>query len=371
MIEAAKRAYPDQNWLLADVSQWTSSEPVDVIYSNATLQWLPDHGVLMPRLFGMVAAGGALAFQIPSSTYATVRTLIHDISHRPAWSERMNAPRNALTMESPAFYYDALVKLATNLDLWETEYSHVLESAAAIVDWISSTGLRPFLAALETDAEQSRLVRSYLSRLARFTVSRTSHPTSSCGSRSMDRKEERRMSNHVMQQSEYMAMMQGDDGTLGSTELIAAYEQGIDDLRSAVAGMTPEQVLARPIPGKWSTVECVGHLADTEIFFTDRIVRTIAMDRPLLMSPDENLYIERLGYQSFDLDEQLALFTALRRHAVRILRMQPPEAWSRTAVHSESGLLTLRQLVLQAVRHLRHHLPFLAEKRAALGVGKP
>ena len=174
-----------------------------------------------------------------------------------------------------------------------------------------------------------------------------------------------------MQQSEYMAMMQGDDATLGSTELIAAYEQGIDDLRSAVAGMTPEQILARPVPGKWSIVECVGHLADTEIFFTDRIVRTIAMDRPLLMSPDENLYIERLGYQSFDLDEQLALFAALRRHAVRILRAQPPEVWSRTAVHSESGLLTLRQLVLQAVRHLRHHLPFLAEKRAALGMGKP
>lgn len=174
-----------------------------------------------------------------------------------------------------------------------------------------------------------------------------------------------------MQQSEYMAMMQGDDGTLGSTELIAAYEQGIDDLRTAVVGMTKEQVLARPVPGKWSTVECVGHLADTEIFFTDRIVRTIAMDCPLLISADENLYIERLDYQSFNLDEQLALLTALRRHAARILRAQPPEAWRRTAVHSGSGLLTLRQLVLQAVRHLRHHLPFLAEKRAALGVGKP
>ena len=155
MIEAAQRTYPDQKWLLADVSQWTSSGPVDLLYSNAALQWLPDHGALMPRLFGMVAAGGALAFQIPSSTYATVRTLIHDISYRPAWSERMNAPRNALTMECPAFYYDALVKIATNLDLWETEYSHVLESAASIVDWISSTGLRPFLAALDTDAERA------------------------------------------------------------------------------------------------------------------------------------------------------------------------------------------------------------------------
>src|SRR5215813_4425910 len=158
-----------------------------------------------------------------------------------------------------------------------------------------------------------------------------------------------------MQQSEYVAMMQGDDGSLGNAELIAAYEQGIDDLRSAVAGMTPEQVLARPVPGKWSTVECVGHLADTEIFFTDRIVRTVAMDRPLLMSADEKLYIERLDYQSFDIEEQLALFTALRRHAARILRAQPPEAWSRSAVHSETGLVTLRQLLLHAVNHLRRH----------------
>ena len=174
-----------------------------------------------------------------------------------------------------------------------------------------------------------------------------------------------------MQSSEYMAMMQRDDETLGSAELVAAYEQGIDDLRAAVAGMTKEQLLARPVPGKWSTQECVSHLADTEIFFTDRIVRTIAMDRPLLIGVDEKLYMERLDYQGFDLEEQLALFTALRRHATRILRAQPPEAWRRTAVHSESGLVTLRQLVLQAVQHLRHHLPFIIEKRTALGVAKP
>jgi hypothetical protein len=168
-----------------------------------------------------------------------------------------------------------------------------------------------------------------------------------------------------------MAMMLRDDETVGSAELIAAYERGIDGLRAAVAGMTKEHVLARPVRGKWSTQECVSHLADTEIFLTDRIVRTIAMDRSLLMSADEKLYIERLDYQGFDLDEQLALFTALRRHAARILRMQPPQAWQRTAVHSDSGLLTLRQLVSQAVRHLRHHLPFIAEKRAALEVRRP
>jgi hypothetical protein len=174
-----------------------------------------------------------------------------------------------------------------------------------------------------------------------------------------------------MQQTEYLAMMQGDDGALSTTALMTAYEQGIDELRTAVAGLTMEQMRARPVPGKWSTIECVGHLADTEIFFTDRIVRTVALDHPLLMSADETQYIERLDYQSFDLAEQLNLFTALRRHAARILQAQSPAAWQRQAVHSTSGLLTLRQLVFQTIRHLRHHLPFLAEKRAALGVGQP
>jgi hypothetical protein len=84
------------------------------------------------------------------------------------------------------------------------------------------------------------------------------------------------------------------------------------------------------------------------------------------MSVEERPYPQRLNYQAFDLAEQLVLFTALRRHATRILRLQPPEAWLRVGVHSEAGLVTLRQLVFEEVRHLRHHLPFIAEKRAAM-----
>jgi uncharacterized damage-inducible protein DinB len=169
-----------------------------------------------------------------------------------------------------------------------------------------------------------------------------------------------------MPDSEYMSATQQDDSSLGPNELLAAYAQGIDELRSAVAGMSQEQVLARPIPGKWSTQEVVSHIADTEIYYTDRIERTIALERPLLIGVDERPYPERLNYQAFDLSEQLDLFTALRRHIVRILQMQPSEAWQRTAIHSETGLVTLRQLVLQAVRHVQHHLTFIAEKRAAL-----
>ena len=170
-----------------------------------------------------------------------------------------------------------------------------------------------------------------------------------------------------MTESDYMAGMQRDDPAVGSADLVAAYERGIDELKRAVAGMSPEQILARPIPGKWSTIEVVAHVADTELYFSDRIERTLALERPLLMGVDEKPYVTRMDYQALDLDEELALFTSLRRHVARILRSQPPEAWSRKAVHSETGLVTVRQLVFQAVRHAQHHLPFIAEKRAALG----
>jgi hypothetical protein len=166
--------------------------------------------------------------------------------------------------------------------------------------------------------------------------------------------------------TQYMNAMQRDDESLSSEELVAAYERGIEELRASLEGMSPEQLLARPIAGKWSTQEVVSHLAGTEIYLTDRIERTIALERPLLIGVDERQYAGRLGYQALDLADELNLFAALRRHAARILRMQSPEAWQRTAIHSETGLVTLRQLVLQAVRHLRHHLRFIAEKRASL-----
>jgi trans-aconitate 2-methyltransferase len=165
MIAAARKAYPDQTWEQADISGWGPQRAFNLVYSNAALQWIPDHAALMVQLFKTVAPGGALAFQIPSSTYATVRTLIHEISHNATWTDRMDGPRGKLTMESPSFYYDALCGVASSLDIWETEYAHVMESADAIVDWISSTGLRPFLAVLDPDSEREQFVAELRSRV--------------------------------------------------------------------------------------------------------------------------------------------------------------------------------------------------------------
>jgi len=159
---------------------------------------------------------------------------------------------------------------------------------------------------------------------------------------------------------------QRDDNTLTVADLISAYEKGVEQLRVAVAGMTGEQLRSRPVAGKWSTLEVVCHIADCEQLFADRMKRTVAMDRPLLLRADGFRYPEALRHQEHDLEQELDLLAVTRRQMARTLRLVAPDAWHRTAVHSETGLVTLRQLLLHAINRLRHHLRFVAEKRAAM-----
>ena len=170
-----------------------------------------------------------------------------------------------------------------------------------------------------------------------------------------------------MQSPTRVADAQRDDDALTATDLISAYENGVEELRVAVAGMTVEQLRSRPVAGKWSTLEVVCHIADCEQFFADRLKRTVAMDRPLLLGADGFRYPEPLRYQEHDLEQELDLVAVTRRQMAHTLKLVAADAWQRTAVHSETGLVTLRQLLLHAVNHLRHHLRFVTEKRAALG----
>lgn len=168
-----------------------------------------------------------------------------------------------------------------------------------------------------------------------------------------------------------IASVQRDDPSLGPAQLIADYEAGSDLLRATVAGMTRDELLARPVAGRWSTLEVVCHVCDAEQFFADRIKRTLAMNRPLLLGADPDQYPEAVRYHDRDLEEELALVALTRRQVARILKLVPAEAWLRTAVHSEGGLVTLRQLVLHATRHLTHHVRFIEEKRQALAAARP
>lgn len=70
MLESAREDFPAHNWVLADISDWNPDRHFDLLYSNAALQWVANHGLLIRELFKTVAPGGAFAFQIPSSNFA-------------------------------------------------------------------------------------------------------------------------------------------------------------------------------------------------------------------------------------------------------------------------------------------------------------
>ncbi len=152
------------------------------------------------------------------------------------------------------------------------------------------------------------------------------------------------------------------------SSLIATYLEGPALLRRAVAGMSRQQLTARPVAGKWSTLEVVCHLADSDQVWAHRMKRVIAENKPLLIGYDETCFTQSLGYQERDPEEALAYLEATRRELAWILKRLPAEAFTRTGVHSEAGLVTLAQMLQIECDHIPHHIKFIEEKRHALGV---
>ena len=145
--------------------------------------------------------------------------------------------------------------------------------------------------------------------------------------------------------------------------MIDRYLAGPDTLRQAVSGMTREQLIARPIAGKWSTLEVICHLADFEPILADRMKRVIAEDRPTLLGADEKRFAAALEYHQRDPEEELALIAQTRSQLARILRQQTDDVLKRVGVHNERGELTLERLLTITTNHLPHHVKFIVEKR--------
>jgi hypothetical protein len=154
----------------------------------------------------------------------------------------------------------------------------------------------------------------------------------------------------------------------GLPQLIETYLAGPRLLRQAVMGMSREQALARPVPGKWSTLEVVCHLGDFEPIYGDRMKRVIAEERPALLSADEQRFAGALAYHERDLEEELSLIEKTRQQMARILRTLPESALKHVGVHNEAGPLSLEDLLGRATGHIPHHVKFIHEKRRALGL---
>jgi uncharacterized damage-inducible protein DinB len=150
--------------------------------------------------------------------------------------------------------------------------------------------------------------------------------------------------------------------------LINAYRNGPIQLRRAVAELSQQQLTARPVPGKWSTLEVICHLVDSEQAWCHRMKRVIAEENPLLIGYDETRFTAALRYHEQNPEDELSLLDGMRRQLARVLQGLPESVWGRTCVHSERGLMTLEEMLQAEVDHIPHHIKHINDKRAALGL---
>ncbi|HEV8689399.1 MAG TPA: trans-aconitate 2-methyltransferase [Ideonella sp.] len=162
MLASARERLPESDRLhfeLSDIAGWAPAGwAPDLLYANASLQWLPDHGTLLPRLFAALAPGGVLAVQMPDNLDEPSHRLMREVAGLPAFAGAIGdatAVRGRLL--DATGYYDLLAPHAAQVDVWHTVYRHPMASPNAIVQWLRSTGLRPFLDALDSSAQASFL----------------------------------------------------------------------------------------------------------------------------------------------------------------------------------------------------------------------
>jgi trans-aconitate 2-methyltransferase len=166
MLARARAAVPGVTWAQADIGAWRAPQPADVIFSNAALHWLDDHHALLPRLVDGLAPGGVLAVQMPRNHGAPSHTEMVGAAEAGPWAARLRPALRARPVAEPAVYHDILAPHVTRLDIWETEYLHVLEGENPVVEWTRGSALKPLLDGLE-EPERGRFLAAYATRIAR------------------------------------------------------------------------------------------------------------------------------------------------------------------------------------------------------------
>jgi uncharacterized damage-inducible protein DinB len=109
------------------------------------------------------------------------------------------------------------------------------------------------------------------------------------------------------------------DGTL-----IATYETCVAGVHRAIAGMSAEHLLARPIPCRWSTQEVVIHLADADLAFAHRLKRIIAEERPTYDAWSESRFAATLAYHEQSAEDAVAIMEATHLQLSRVFRRLEP-----------------------------------------------
>lgn len=156
---AATRGY--HQLVEADIAGWTPDSAPALIFSNAALQWLGQHEVLLPRLAGLLAPGGVLAVQMPMNHMAPSHVCLRGTA-TALFPDRFPETDYAPPVHPARAYWDILSALG-GVTIWETEYLQRLDPAASghpVRHFTQSTAMRPVLAQL-SEAEAATLTATY------------------------------------------------------------------------------------------------------------------------------------------------------------------------------------------------------------------
>lgn len=167
MLARARQTLPEVTWELADLGTWrsTAAAAADVIYSNAALHWLRHHDRLFPALFSALARNGVLAVQMPHNFSSASHLAVAEAVQSGPWRHKLEPLLRPPPVGEPDFYFDLLAPQAARLDIWETEYLHVLEGEHPVKEWTKGTWLKPFLDALQ-EPERSAFEQRYAELVA-------------------------------------------------------------------------------------------------------------------------------------------------------------------------------------------------------------
>ncbi len=167
MLEKARTVVPTARFAHADVATWTPEAPVDLLFSNATLHWIPDHATLLPRLMSHLAPGGVLAVQVPDNLDEPSHALMRTIAAEPPFAAKLaNAAGARAEILSNEALWDVLAPEAARIEIWKTTYVHPLAGPAAIVEMVGSTGMKPFVDPLDEPTRAAYLAR-YLAEVTK------------------------------------------------------------------------------------------------------------------------------------------------------------------------------------------------------------
>lgn len=163
MLAEARTAVPEATYVEADLRSWRPERPVDVVFSNATLQWVEDHRRVIRHLLTWLGSGGVLAVQMPDNFQAPSHVLMRQLASGDRWRHRLGGVLREAPVASPAEYQRLLADRG-RLDIWTVEYLHVLTGTDPVLEWVRGSGLRPVLDRLDPE-EAEEFVAAYVAEL--------------------------------------------------------------------------------------------------------------------------------------------------------------------------------------------------------------